>query len=678
MTIFFRCSGGKAARTTEVNGCFRVSPVNNTMGVIDEIKERVDIVDLIQSSGVNLRRTGRSWLGFCPFHSNTRTPAFTVYPDSQSFYCFGCQASGTAFDFVMRKQGLDFRGALEQLAARAGVQLKERSAEEQQEDAQRTRLLEICAAAAVYFNAVLLNQPGGQTGREYIEQRGINPEMVEAFQLGYSLDEWSRLLRYLTDRRGYDPAEIEAAGLAIHHESRGYYDRFRGRLMFPIRDARGRVIGFGGRAIGDVQPKYMNTPQTLLFDKSHVLYGLDQARDAIRSADATVVVEGYVDVITAHQHGFKNVVAPLGTALTQGHVALLKRLSPNVSLALDADAAGQRATLRGLNVLQEGVAAEEASPVTTAQGLVRWQSDVNLRIITMPVGRDPDEVIRADPAEWQRLLDHASPVMDFYINAYTAGLDPAQPQDQRAALDRLLPLLARLDATQQRVYIARLEQVIGIRAELILDLLRGNTQSATRERRSRRDQRPTPPAEPPHPAAAGAAKLSREDHLLVVLLRYPNLAVDVSAAMAANLAGFPALQGLLAGEISVLLENPANREIWRLRQATPNAELQTWAAELDPLLREQAQRLLAGAGPLQHQYRYRNEAMECMQHLRLTQIRTWIRRLSLQFATVETDREREEIATLLRTVQDYQRLVGTPRRSSSFPDMRDTLGHKLE
>jgi DNA primase len=653
--------------------------LSNTMGVIDEIKERIDIVDLIQNNGVNLRRTGRSWLGFCPFHSNTRTPAFTVYPDSQSFYCFGCQASGTVFDFVMRKQGLDFRGALEQLAARAGVQLKERSAEEQQEDAQRTRLLEICAAAAVYFNAVLLNQPGGQIGREYIERRSISPEMVEAFQLGYSLDEWSRLLRYLTDRRGYDPEEIAAAGLAIHHESRGYYDRFRGRLMFPIRDARGRVISFGGRAIGDAQPKYMNTPQTLLFDKSHVLYGLDQARDAIRSADATVVVEGYVDVITAHQYGFKNVVAPLGTALTQGHVALLKRLSQNVYLALDADAAGQRATLRGLNVLQEGTAEDEATPVTTAQGLVRWQSDVNLRIIKMPPGRDPDDVIRADPAEWQRLLDNASPVMEFYIEAYTAGLDLAQPQQQRAALDRLLPLLARLDATQQRVYIARLEQVIGIRAELILDLLRGSGNATARERRPRREQRPAA-AEPPHPAAsdAAAAKLSREDHLLVVLLRYPNLAVDLSAGVAADLAGFPVLQGMLAGEISALLENPANREIWQRRLAAPDAELQSWATDLDPLLREQAQRLLAIAGPPQRQYRYRNEAVECLRQLQLDQARNWIRRLSMQFATVETDAEREELAALLRAVQDYQRLVSTPRRSSSFPDMRDTLGYEFE
>lgn len=578
----------------------------------------------------------------------------------------------------MRKQGLDFRGALEQLAARAGVQLKERSAEEQQEDAQRTRLLEICAAAAVYFNAVLLNQPGGQIGREYIERRGISPEMVEAFQLGYSLDEWGRLLRYLTDRRGYDPDEIAAAGLAIHHETRGYYDRFRGRLMFPIRDARGRVISFGGRAIGDAQPKYMNTPQTLLFDKSHVLYGLDQARDAIRSTDATVVVEGYVDVITAHQFGFKNVVAPLGTALTQGHVALLKRLSQNVYLALDADAAGQRATLRGLNVLQEGTAEDEATPVTTAQGLVRWQSDVNLRIIKMPPGRDPDEVIRADPAEWQRLLDEASPVMDFYIEAYTAGLNLAQPQDQRAALDRLLPLLARLDATQQRVYIARLEQVIGIRAELILDLLRGNAAGSPRERRPRREQRPAPAAEPPHPAGAAAGKISREDYLLAVLLRYPNLATDLSIAMAAELAGFSALQGMLAGEISALLDNPANREIWRLRQAAPDAELQTWIADLDPLLREQVQRLLAVSGPPQRQYLYRNEAIECLRHMRLDQARNWIRRLSLQFATLESDSEREETAARLRAVQDYQRLIGTPRRSSSFPDMRDTLGHEIE
>ena len=414
------------------------------MGSIDDVKERTDIVELIGSSGVSLRKTGRSFVGFCPFHANTRTPAFTVYPESQSFYCFGCHASGTAFDYLMRKEGLEFREALEELARRAGVQLAERSDEDRQLDAQRTRLLEICAAAAKYFNYVLLSLARAQPGRDYVAKRELSPETVESFQIGYSLDDWGHLLHYLTEKKGYTPESVEAAGLAVRSETRGYYDRFRGRLIFPIRNGRGEVVGFGGRALGDGQPKYLNTPETLLYKKGDLLYGLDLARDAVRAADATVVVEGYIDVLSAHQHGFRNVVAPLGTALTRNHVAMLKKLSHNVFLALDADAAGQKATLRGLDALQDRSAEEgEGRVAVSAEGAVRMESDVNLKIIRMPEGRDPDEVIKGDPELWQRLIGEAVPVMDFYIDAYTSGLDLSHPQGQSAALDRL-PLSNRL------------------------------------------------------------------------------------------------------------------------------------------------------------------------------------------------------------------------------------------
>ncbi|HMQ35606.1 MAG TPA: DNA primase, partial [Chloroflexaceae bacterium] len=494
------------------------------MSQIDEIRAKIDIVELIGALGVNLRKTGRSYVGFCPFHPNSRTPAFTVYPDTQSFYCFGCHASGTAFDFLMRKQGLDFKDALEQLAARAGVALKPRGDDERQEDARRAKLLEINALAARVFNHLLVGSPRGEPARSYLAGRELSEASVEVFQLGYAPDEWGFLCAYLTEKKGYAPEEVEAAGLAIRHESGRHYDRFRGRLIFPIRNAKGQVVGFGGRALGDGQPKYLNTPETLLYKKGELLYGLDLAREAIRVEDRTVVVEGYVDVITAHQHGFRNVVAPLGTALTRSHVALLKRLSHNVYLALDADAAGQRATLKGLSALRES-ADEGGHLVATAQGAVRLESDVALRIIRMPEGRDPDEVIKGDPELWRRLVAEAAPVMEFYLGAYTAGLDLSQPEQQRAALDRLLPLLAELDGAQQRVYISRVEQVVGIRAELILDLLRGGParrpggqaagRSGDRWKKDRarpafqvpagqapRQPAPPPPDDAPHPAEA--------------------------------------------------------------------------------------------------------------------------------------------------------------------------------
>lgn len=661
---------------------------------IEQIKDRLDIVEIISASGVNLRRTGRSYVGFCPFHPNTRTPAFTVYPESQSFYCFGCHASGTVFDFVMRRQGIDFREALEQLAVRAGVELKERSAEEQQQDQQRTRILEINAAAAKYFNYILLSMQRGQPGRDYITKRGLNTETVERFQLGYSLEEWGHLLHYLTERKGFTAEEVEAAGLAIHHEQRGYYDRFRGRLIFPIRNAKGEVIGFGGRALGDAQPKYLNTPQTVLFDKSTVLYGLDLARDTIRSADATVVVEGYVDVITAHQYGFRNVVAPLGTALTRGHVALLKKLSHNVYLALDADAAGQKATLRGLNVLREDAAEDDSThPVTTAQGLVRWESDVTLRIIKLPPGQDPDEVIKANPEDWKALVAAAVPVMDFYIAAYTADLDFSQATDQRTALDRLLPLLAQLDGTQQRVYIARLEQVVGIKAELILDLLRGSRpepktknreQGAERKAPSGTSAQPVTPTPGSRPGSRPTPQALREDHLLALLLRYPSTYNAVAEMLTQGLQPFPQIQPLLSQTPEDLLERTENRLLWQAWQAWKQDERQpltdetlaAWEPTLDEMLRPQAAQLMRISLPRPQEYRYLQEAESCARHLRLEQARRWQRRLSQQLGEASDDAEREQLTALLIDLQRYLAAISTPRRTSTFPDLRDTLGRE--
>ncbi|MFL5806966.1 MAG: DNA primase, partial [Roseiflexaceae bacterium] len=411
---------------------------------IDQIKERIDIVEFI-SAYVQLRKTGRNFIGFCPFHANTKTPAFYVFPDTQSYHCFGCKASGTVFDFLMQREGLEFRAALEQLAPRAGVQLRERTEQDEQQDQLRTRLLEINSAAAAFFHHLLVKSPRGEVARAYVAKRKIDDATVEAFQIGYSAGEWSVLLTYLTDRKGFELDEIEAAGLIIKHETRGYYDRFRDRLMFPIRNLKGEVIAFGGRALGDTQPKYMNSPQTALFDKSRVLYGLDLARDTIRSGDAAVIVEGYVDVIIAHQHSFRNVVAPLGTALTAEHVGVLKKMARTVYLALDADAAGIRAMLKGVEALganPEGGLVAISSP----SGIVGWQRelDIEIKVIALPDGKDPDEVIQAHPEQWRALVAGAKPAMDFYISAFTADLDLRSGKDKAEAVARLAPLLAKV------------------------------------------------------------------------------------------------------------------------------------------------------------------------------------------------------------------------------------------
>lgn len=657
------------------------------MSVIDEIKASIDIVDLINSMGVGLRRSGRSFVGFCPFHPNTRTPAFYVYPDTQSFYCFGCHASGTAFDFVMRKQGLDFKGALELLADRAGIRLEPKNDAQRQENAHRARLLEINGVAARYFNYVLLNLSRGAPGRDYIARRGINQESIDAFQLGYSLDDWGHLFSYLHEKKGYSVDDIIAAGLAIPGE-RGPYDRFRNRIIFPIRNVRGEIIGFGGRALGDAQPKYLNTPETPLFKKSDVLYGLDLARDAIRTSNRAIVVEGYVDVITAHQYGFRNVVAPLGTALSKTHINQLKRLTDTVYLALDADAAGQKATLRGLETIRTATEEEgEGRIVTTAQGIVRLENDVTIRIIRLPEGRDPDEVIAADPNLWQQLVEQAKPVMDFYLEAYTADLELRDPIQQRQALERILPLLSELDGAAQRVYVARVEQLIGVRSELIVDLLRARLQPPRRNDRLRRSSSPTPPPPEPTTTPVTAAPLDEwrrktEAYLLALALRYPSVNVAIEKLLEEANARQREIGALFGAGLEDLLEEPLHQAIWRAYLATPlelrptdTESLQAWIESLGEPLASEAQALLEILARRPDDVRYRHEAEQCARILRKAQVMTRIRRYNEYLRDVNNEEDVQRILHHLRELSAYAEQITQPRRSSTFPDLRDLLGH---
>ncbi len=653
------------------------------MSVIDDIKANVDIVDLINSMGVGLRRSGRSFVGFCPFHPNTRTPAFHVYPDTQSFYCFGCHASGTVFDFVMRKQGLDFKGALELLAERAGIRLEPKNDIQRQEDARRARLLEINGVATRYFNYVLLNLSRGAPGREYIAKRGINRDAIDAFQIGYSLDDWHHLFTYLHEKKGYSVEDIIAAGLAIPGE-RGPYDRFRNRIIFPIRNIRGEVIGFGGRALGDAQPKYLNTPETPLFKKSEVLYGLDLARDAIRSTNQVIIVEGYVDVITAHQYGFRNVVAPLGTALSKAHINQLKRLTDQVYLALDADAAGQKATLRGLETIRTTTEEEgEGRLVTTAQGIVRLENDVTIRIIRLPTGRDPDEVIAADPQLWKELVDNATPVMDFYLEAYTAGLDLHDPAQQRLALERIIPLLSELDGAAQRVYVARVEQLTGVRSELIVDLLRARIQPPRRNDRHRGIRSSSPPPAPPPtaPPPIDEHRRDTEAYLLALALRYPSVDMAIERLLESYAERCPAIGDIFGAGIEDLLEEPIHQAIWQAYLATPlelrptdTESLQAWIATLGEPLSSEAGKLLTILARRPDDVRYRHEAEQCARMLRKAQVMARIHRYRERLNDLTDEEELQRVIQHIRDLSTYAEQITRPRQSSTFPDLRDLLG----
>lgn len=473
------------------------------MSAIDEIKQKIDIVDFINQY-VPLKKAGRIFKAPCPFH-NEKTPSFIVNPDRGTWHCFGaCSTGGDVFSFLMKKENLDFGEALRRLAQRAGVELVR---EGPGEDDNRKRLRELLAAAAAHYHYLLKNHPAAQHAREYIAKRFLTPETIATFQLGYALNEWDALKSFLIGK-GYSIHDIEAAGLAIQGERGSHYDRFRGRLMFPIRNRNGEVIGFGARTLTGDEPKYLNSPQTTLFDKSATLYGLDLAKDAIRAQNLAVIVEGYMDAIGAHQGGFKNVVASLGTALTQKQLELLKRLTKRYALALDPDAAGEEATKRGLAVAREALD-RKTVPVPMGAGMIAFEDrlEAELLVISLPEGKDPDELIHDDPAQWQSLTAHPEPLVDFYFRVLTNDLDLKLPRDKSRAVKRLAPIIREVGDTVQRAhYIQKLARLVQVSDQTIANEI-GHTKRVALK------------AEPVESPAPTISKL--EEYLLTLVLHTP-------------------------------------------------------------------------------------------------------------------------------------------------------------
>jgi len=432
------------------------------MDTVDEIKQRLDIVEILSSYVPDLKKSGRNFRAVCPFHSE-KTPSFFVFPERQSWHCFGaCGTGGDMFAFVMRKEGVDFKEALNILAERAGVPVVQRKLDEGKSEADR--LKEINEAAAEYYHNLLFHSAGGQRTREYLTRRGVSEKTMRQFLIGYSQDSWD-FLRLELLKRGYRENELSAAGLVVEKEKEaGTYDRFRNRLMFPIRDAGGRVVGFGARALDDSLPKYLNSPQTLIFDKSSSLYGIDFARPAIRKENLAVIVEGYMDVVVAHQYGFSNVVASLGTALTEKHVGIVKKLTNRLVLALDADAAGEMATLRGIEVASHTFD-QKVVPLPTPAGLVSYEEelDAEIGVMVLPDGKDPDDVIKESPQEWQRLLEKAAPVVDYTFDLVVSNLDVTKARDKSQAVDQLLPLIAEIKHPVRRAhYLQKLSRAVAV------------------------------------------------------------------------------------------------------------------------------------------------------------------------------------------------------------------------
>lgn len=438
------------------------------MSVADEVRQRLDVVDVV-GDYVALQPAGRHFKALCPFHSE-RTPSFIVSPERQTWHCFGrCGTGGDVFAFVMRREGVDFAEALRRLAARAGVALAA-PGERRTEQTQHERICAANAAAAQYYHHLLLTAPWGETARRYVLQRGLTEATVQGFRLGLSPPGWDDTVRYLAGR-GCTPELLVAAGLASETE-RGAADRFRSRLMIPIRNLQGETVGFGARSLDDSEPKYLNTAATAVFEKGSLLYGLDRAGAAIRHTDRAVVVEGYLDVLLAHQHGFDNVVAVLGTALGERHLELLRRFSGNVLLALDADAAGQEAVRRGLEASRRLRSSGFPSSPEPGTHNPEPRRTLRLRVLQLPWGRDPDEVILESPTEWARLVEAAIPVEEFLFELSLAGLDLRRPDGQRTAVQRLRPLFDDLkDSIDREDYLRKLGNRLGMNESVLASLL---------------------------------------------------------------------------------------------------------------------------------------------------------------------------------------------------------------
>ncbi len=403
----------------------------------EQIRDRIDLVEFI-GRYVTLSRAGSTYKACCPFHQE-KTPSFVVSPERGTWHCFGaCGEGGDLFKFLMKIEGLEFFDALKKLAAEAGVEL----ARKRQAPDPLDPVREIMGRVAAFYATALYESAEGQVARDYLRERGVAPEMVDAFQLGYSDRSWDSLVSFLQSQ-GISESHVLQTGLLYHDERQGAYrDRYRGRLMFPIRDARGRVVGFGARELGSESrgAKYINSPTTPLFNKSQVLYGIEHAAGPIRKLGEAVLVEGYLDVVTAHQFGFANTVACLGTAVTPGQLGLLRRFTSQVVFALDADAAGQQATLRGL----EKARATLRTSNRDDRHAGRNRAEMALRIAAMPEGRDPDELIRADVEGWKKVTGGALTLVNFYANHAERAFDLEVPEQKQKAVELLVEVLAEV------------------------------------------------------------------------------------------------------------------------------------------------------------------------------------------------------------------------------------------
>ncbi|MEO8285492.1 MAG: DNA primase [Chloroflexota bacterium] len=646
-----------------------------TDDVIAEIKQRVDIESVVGET-VRLTRAGRNLKGLCPFHGE-KTPSFVVYPKDGSFHCFGCGVNGDIFGFIMKTEGLDFRGALEKLARKAGVELKPRNEQAVAEDRARERLKEACAAAASFYQNLLLNHPGAAPARAYAEKRGLTPATLETFQVGYAPDSFDMLGNYLL-QRGYSSQELIDAGLVAERDSGGHYDRFRNRLLFPIRDSKGVVVGFGGRALGDGQtPKYLNSPQSVVFDKSTILYGFDLARPHIQRTGQVVIVEGYMDVVIAHQAGQSNVVGTIGTALTDHHAELLKRIAKRVILSLDPDLAGDLAALKGSEVLQEH-AERFAIPIRGERGMlgVEHRSQLEIRIMQLPRGIDPDELLLSEggPARWDELREAALPLIDHVIGVVSNKYDLATARGKSDSVSDLSLFVREIgDPVQRAHYIQRVAAAIRVPEDAVQEAI-GHARPAQQQRRNRRpapDERRQAPQDGQAPDDRQSAtksttpSISPEEHLLSMVLLYPQVTW---------MAGAPAADDFLRLENRMVYEAMAAAAANSDKSTVSASTIREAAlAAIDPALHPHIQRLLGREEPELYRFALPYELETRLKRLRQYNDRMWLQQCQLMMQEAQETGDRDTLIKLLpmlsRSLTRFRHY--DPKPSTVFRDSRD-------
>ena len=495
------------------------------MAVIDDIKARLDILDVV-SGYVSLQRSGRAFKACCPFHQE-RTPSFYVNQERQSWHCFGaCATGGDIFGFIMKAENLEFREALQRLAQQAGVTLPTRERQSEQDE-----LFRLNEAAREYFQQYLSSSMGVDA-RAYVEGRGINKETASKFELGLSPRDGQGLFNHLL-KSGFTPELMVRAGAAYQRQDGGHVDAFRGRLIIPIRNGQGELAGFGSRALDDSMPKYLNTGRTPIFDKGRTLYGMYLARESARQ-HGIVIVEGYMDAISAHQHGYDNVVASMGTALTEHQVAEVLRTTRQVTMALDSDAAGQQATLRSLESSWQVFQNRQVWQSGGASSPQR-QEDLNLRVAVLTDGKDPDEVIRQSPQKWEELVKNGVPLFDYLLPALAAQVDTSTPEGKVRMVEWVSPFIYAVSDISQDSYLMKLADFLAVRADTLRVALdnpnrrRGDSRSANGARGNGTipGERPSGRSGVDRSALLAEERDSLDEHCLTLLLQFPDLAEEL-------------------------------------------------------------------------------------------------------------------------------------------------------